>query len=89
MNIFTCENCKKELKLDNRIYEKAYKGYDFCLDCRASYGGKREKAGRPSLGLTKKVSITLPDELWAKLDESKQDQSMSAFLRELIMENYE
>lgn len=84
-----CVKCGKQLQLENKIYEKAYKGYDTCLDCRSTHGGKREGAGRPSLGTTKKVSITLPDDIWEKLEKEKGEQSMSAFLRELIMENYD
>lgn len=48
-------------------------------------GGQREGAGRPSLGTTKKVSITLPDEIWEKIDEAKKEETMSAFLRALII----
>lgn len=86
---FICQNCEKELQLQSNVFEKAYKGETLCLDCRPSHGGKREGAGRPALGITKKVSITLPDEIWDKLDDHRGDQKMSAFLRELIMENYE
>jgi hypothetical protein len=86
---FICESCSKHLEVNDRVYDKAYKGHHFCLDCRALHGGKREGAGRPSLGTTRKVSITLPDEVWERIDDSKTEQSMSAFLRELIMENYE
>ncbi|EGE1848572.1 hypothetical protein DL988_22270 [Shigella flexneri] len=50
-----------------------------------NHGGKREGAGRPSLGITKKVSITLPDTVWADLEEKKGKQSMSAYLREILM----
>lgn len=49
------------------------------------HGGKREGAGRPSLGTTKKVSITLPDQIWKQIEEAKGDRSMSAFLREVII----
>ncbi|HLT64845.1 MAG TPA: hypothetical protein VKZ80_00660 [Flavobacterium sp.] len=48
-------------------------------------GGRREGAGRPSLGTTRKVSITLPDEIWEQLEDAKSDKSMSAFLREIII----
>ncbi len=47
------------------------------------HGGKREKAGRPSLGITKKVSITLPKEDWTRIEESK--KSFSQFFRELVL----
>lgn len=49
-------------------------------------GGRREGAGRPSLGTTRKVSITLPDEIWEQLEDDKADKPMSAFLREIIMD---
>ena len=34
-------------------------------------GGKREGAGRPAVGVTKKVSITLPEEVWEKIKIEK------------------
>lgn len=48
-------------------------------------GGKREGAGRPSLGTTKKVSITLPDEIWDVLEIEKGDETLAGFLREIIL----
>lgn len=89
MKSFICNRCEKELTVDDRIYEKTYSGHDYCLDCRFSHGGKREGAGRPSLGTTRKVSLTLPGHIWDKLEEAKEDQSMSALLRALVLENYE
>lgn len=52
---------------------------------------KKEKAGRPSLGTTKKVSITLPNDIWGKIENeiSKRDlKSMSAFFREISLDRY-
>ncbi|MFY0805776.1 CopG family transcriptional regulator [Peribacillus frigoritolerans] len=49
------------------------------------HGGCREGAGRPSLGVTRKVSITLPDEIWNEIEREKGDLAMSAFLRDLVM----
>lgn len=42
--------------------------------------------GRPSLGLTKKISLTLAEDLWKKIDELKEenDESQSAILRGII-----
>jgi hypothetical protein len=85
MITFKCSNCKKELNLHDRIYEKAYKGHDTCLDCRPKHGGYREGAGRPSLGITKKVSVTLPEEVWNEIECEKGDLTMSAFLRDLVL----
>lgn len=79
---FTCENCGKELKLEKRIYEKTYEEKGVCLDCR-------QGAGRPSLGVTKKVSITLSEEMWDKINEDKGKVSMSGFLREMIEQRYQ
>lgn len=47
-------------------------------------GGKRKGAGRPSLGTTKKLSITLPDEIWEQMDDARGRRPLSAFLREII-----
>jgi len=54
-----------------------------------SRGGKREGSGRPSLGTTKKVSLTLPDEIWTMIEERKKelDVSQSQILR-MIIEGY-
>ncbi|RIW27288.1 CopG family transcriptional regulator [Bacillus salacetis] len=51
-----------------------------------SHGGRREGAGRPSLGTTRKVSITLPDEVWEEIEKEKGDQTMSAYLRSVILQ---
>src|SRR5699024_404614 len=41
------------------------------------------KVGRPAIGVTKKVSLTLSEEEWEWLDEHAKD-NRSAFLRELV-----
>lgn len=50
------------------------------------HGGKREGAGRPSLGTTKKVSLTLPDEVWENIEQTirKTGSNQSKLLRTLI-----
>ncbi|WP_254075332.1 ribbon-helix-helix domain-containing protein [Paenibacillus tritici] len=40
-------------------------------------GGPREGAGRKNIGVTKKVSLTLTDELWEKVDKHCVDNKMS------------
>lgn len=52
---------------------------------KSTHGGKRDGSGRPPIGLTKKVSITLPDYVWEKIDEMKGDMAYSAFFRSLIL----
>lgn len=55
------------------------------MNSRSKHGGYREGAGRPSLGITKKVSITLPDNIWDEIEREKGDLTMSAFLRDLVL----
>jgi metal-responsive CopG/Arc/MetJ family transcriptional regulator len=46
------------------------------------------KVGRPSLGITKKVSITLPEDIWQLLDLSQEEagfKSRSELFREMIL----
>jgi len=49
----------------------------------------KNKVGRPSLGITKKVSITLPEKEWDKLQKECKgwDISLSSLLREIITAN--
>lgn len=64
-------------------------GYDkinLCVDCRLKLFTKDPvKAGRPSLGITKKVSLTLPEEEWQWFDEQAKG-NRSQFLRHLVWE---
>ena len=66
-----------------------YNGEDYiilCVDCRQRLAmGKLNlnKVGRPSLGVTKKVSLTLSEENWEWLDE-KAEGNRSKFLRETV-----
>lgn len=52
------------------------------------HGGKREGAGRPSVGSTKRVALTLPDETWEEVEQHKKkwDFSMSQTIRRMIEE---
>lgn len=66
-----------------------YSGEDYiilCVNCRQRLAmGKLNlnKVGRPSLGVTKKVSLTLSEDNWEWLDE-KADGNRSKFLREIV-----
>lgn len=42
-----------------------------------SHGGRREGAGRPSVGSTRRVALTLPDEVWDRIDYEKEQQGVS------------
>ena len=46
--------------------------------------------GRPSLGVTKKVSITLPDWAWKELEKMEEEHdfaSRSALLRRILLDS--
>ncbi|OBZ08392.1 hypothetical protein A8L34_24085 [Bacillus sp. FJAT-27264] len=53
-------------------------------------GGLREGAGRKGIGLTKKVSLTLTEELWDKLEKQCTDDevSRSELIRRMIEAYY-
>lgn len=42
-----------------------------------SRGGLREGSGRKSIGVTKKVSLTLTEEMWEKLEDDCADNKIS------------
>ncbi|MDO3409744.1 ribbon-helix-helix protein, CopG family [Saccharibacillus sp. CPCC 101409] len=52
-------------------------------------GGLREGAGRKSIGVTKKVSLTLTEEIWEKIEAEREEhnQSRSEIIRS-ILESY-
>ncbi|MCM3141687.1 hypothetical protein [Brevibacillus sp. MER 51] len=45
-------------------------------------GGKREGAGRKAKGITRKVSLTLPEDVWEMIDES--GKTVAEFLLHLV-----
>lgn len=53
-------------------------------------GGPREGAGRKGIGVTKKVSLTLTEDIWEEVDRECEDLeiSRSSFLRNLIEAYY-
>lgn len=62
-----------------------YETIRLCVDCRVKLFTKDpvKKIGRPSLGVTKKVSLTLPEEDWKWMDEQAEG-NRSQLLRYLI-----
>lgn len=55
-----------------------------CIDCRLKLAnGELGKVGRPAIGITKKVSLTLSEGTWEWLDE-KAEGNRSKFLREVV-----
>ncbi|MFJ2046901.1 hypothetical protein HW560_02100 [Paenibacillus sp. E222] len=52
-------------------------------------GGVRKGAGRKRIGITRKISLTLPEECWNEIDRYCQrgDHTISEVLRSLIEDN--
>lgn len=75
----------------NQLYIPPYKADALPEHLKPTqHGGKREGSGRPSLGTTKKVSITLNDDTWREIEKTlkKYNTSKSALFREIIEEYY-
>lgn len=74
-----------------QLYIPPYQ-YDTLPDhLKYSNSAKKENVGRPSMGVTKKVSITLPDDIWSKIKSDIKDKdlkSMSAYFRELTLAHF-
>lgn len=75
------ENNNSDQKNEENALEK-----DKSNQIQSKRGGKREGAGRKGFGVTKKVSVTLPSEVWREIEElcEKGNLNQSKVLRELI-----
>ncbi|GIO90188.1 MULTISPECIES: ribbon-helix-helix domain-containing protein [Paenibacillus] len=53
-------------------------------------GGAREGAGRKGIGMTRKISLTLTEEIWEEIDREcgELEISRSAYLRNMIESYY-
>ncbi len=81
---------EKIIEMFGQLYIPPYQ-YKMLPDhLRYSNSAKKERAGRPSLGITKKVSVTLPKDIWNLIDkEIKEDpntKSMSAYFRRVVLD---
>lgn len=46
---------------------------------------EKRSVGRPAMGETRKISVTLPPNVWKKIEKMKGDMTMSAFFRAVIL----
>lgn len=79
-----CMNCKGTHDVTD--FYQGEQRIILCADCRykmATGQMNSGQIGRPSLGVTKKVSLTLPEEDWVWVDEQA-DGNRSQLLRYLI-----
>lgn len=85
-----CMNCNGTN--DVAVFYRGDEQMTLCADCRykLATGGltSTNKVGRPSLGVTKKVSLTLSEEDWERFDERAKG-NRSHFLRDLVQESPE
>ncbi|GGG72671.1 hypothetical protein GCM10010918_30700 [Paenibacillus radicis (ex Gao et al. 2016)] len=52
-------------------------------------GGLRERAGRKSIGATRKVSLTLTDDLWDQIDSYCKEHNLSrSEMMRKVLESY-
>ncbi|WP_226530884.1 hypothetical protein [Metabacillus niabensis] len=82
---------KKINSMLEQLYIPPYKHELLPEHLKHSHSAKREMMGRPSLGVTKKVSITLPHDIWEKIGkeiDERELKSMSAFFREIVLDRY-
>lgn len=80
--LFICERCNGINDVAVTYVNDVPKTY--CLDCRVEMFSKKRRVGRPTLGVTKKVSLTLEEKEWQLLDE-KAEGNRSAFIRETLL----
>lgn len=78
-----CERCGGDYDLTIIHVNDEPKAY--CQNCRVEMFTKKNPVGRPSVGVTKKVSLTLPEHEWDWFDEQAKG-NRSQFLRHLVWE---
>lgn len=80
--IFICDRCKSDEDVAVTYINDLPKTY--CVNCRAELFSKKNKVGRPSIGITKKVSITMSDNNWNWLDENS-NGNKSKFIKDCLV----
>lgn len=79
--LFICERCGGDDDVAMIYVNDEPKTY--CQKCRGEMFGKKKPVGRPSLGVTKKVSLTMTEAEWLEFDE-KAKGNRSGFLRKIV-----
>ena len=79
--LFICERCGGSDDVATIYVNDEPKTY--CQKCRVEMFMKKRPVGRPSLGVTKKVSLTLDEGDWEYLDK-KADGNRSKFIRHAV-----
>lgn len=77
-----CKRCNSRISVE--IVSVNNTPTNFCKKCRSFLFQEKKSVGRPSIGKTKKISLTLPEEDWLKLD-SLANGNRSQFIRKTIV----
>lgn len=78
-----CERCGGDDDLTIIHVDGDPKSY--CRNCRFEMFAPKNPVGRPSVGITRKISLTLPESEWEWFDE-KANGNRSQFVRRLVWE---
>lgn len=81
--LFKCERCDGSEDVTTVYINDEPKTY--CRSCRLEMFTKKNPVGRPSVGITKKISLTLPELEWDWFDKQA-DGNRSQFVRRLVWE---
>ncbi|WP_152927962.1 hypothetical protein [Lysinibacillus macroides] len=82
MNTSVCERCDSSINVTIIYVDEIPVTY--CKVCKMSLFSKKRSVGRPSIGITKKVSLTLTKDDWEQFDaQAKSNRSL--FLRKIIV----
>ncbi|MGE7133376.1 hypothetical protein [Lysinibacillus xylanilyticus] len=84
MNKSVCEHCDSSINLTIIYVDEIPVTY--CKTCKVSLFSKKRSVGRPSIGITKKVSLTLTKDDWEQFD-AKAKHNRSFFLRKIIVKS--
>lgn len=79
--MFICERCNGSDDVAMIYVNDIPKTY--CSKCRTELFVRKKPVGRPAVGITKKVSLTLPEDEWTQLDKRAQG-NRSSYLRQLV-----
>lgn len=77
----SCDHCGSDFNVTIIYVDEVPVTY--CKTCKMALFSKKRSVGRPSIGITKKVSLTLTKDDWEQFD-AKAKGNRSLFLRKTI-----
>lgn len=85
-NKVSCERCGSSFNVTIIYVDEVPVTY--CKTCKMALFSKKRSVGRPSIGITKKVSLTLTEDDWEQFD-ARAKGNRSLFLRKTIVKAFE